>query len=294
MLTVSNNCGSGSFAAPPIPIGSPTATVSGSANVAPNQSVPIQAALTGTAPWYVTWSDGYQQTVSAGGPATASRQVSVSTTTTFTVTSISDAHCAGTASGSAVITVISVPAPTNFQGAVSSATSLTLSWSPVSNATYVVYRDSAPLPATGSTSYIDTVGSQTAHVYTVRAVVSGVQSSDSNRLLETTVVFHPSSTNKILVGDITDLRTAVNAVRALANTIVSCPPVTFTDPGLVSGQPVKGVHVQELRSALKTARDILQFPALSYQNADVNPATNGGHNYPIYLVDMTSLRGGVQ
>jgi hypothetical protein len=80
-----------------------------------------------------------------------------------------------------------------------------------------------------------------------------------------------------VTGDITDLRAAVNAVRALANLYQPCPPYTFTDPdSSLHGLAVKGLHMQELRDKLKEARDVLAFPALTYFHANVNPATNGG------------------
>jgi hypothetical protein len=80
----------------------PTAAVSGNATICAGSSTTITAALTGTAPFSVTWSDGV--TTSSG-----SRTVNPSSTTTYTVTSISDANCAGTSSGSAVVTVNQPP-----------------------------------------------------------------------------------------------------------------------------------------------------------------------------------------
>ncbi len=81
----------------------PTATVSGGATICPGSSTSIQAALTGTGPWTVIWSDGLTQSNVAASPAT--RNVNPSATTTYTVTSVSDANCAGTGSGSAAVTV---------------------------------------------------------------------------------------------------------------------------------------------------------------------------------------------
>jgi uncharacterized repeat protein (TIGR01451 family) len=93
----------------------PTAVVSGSGTICPGNSTNIQAALTGAGPWTVTWSDGVTQSNVTASPAT--RSVSPSASTTYTVTSVSDVNCAGTASGSAVVTVNTLPSitanPTN-------------------------------------------------------------------------------------------------------------------------------------------------------------------------------------
>src|SRR2546426_441330 len=80
-----------------------TAVVSGSATICNGSSTTISAALTGTSPWNVTWSDSVTQNVVATSPAT--RSVGPSTTTTYTVTALSDANGAapsGNLTGSAV------------------------------------------------------------------------------------------------------------------------------------------------------------------------------------------------
>ncbi len=85
----------------------PTATVSGDATICAGASTTISAALTGTGPWNLTWSDGATQNGVTSSPAT--RNVSPSSTTTYTVTAISDANCTGTSSGSATVTVNPLP-----------------------------------------------------------------------------------------------------------------------------------------------------------------------------------------
>ena len=88
----------------------PTSVVSGSTAICNGSSTVIAAALTGTGPWNVGWSDGINQNGVLASPAT--RTVSPLATTTYTVTSLADANCtaqAGDRTGSAVVTVISAP-----------------------------------------------------------------------------------------------------------------------------------------------------------------------------------------
>ena len=99
----------------------------GAATICIGGTTEISAALTGTGPWNVTWSDGLAQSVAAS-PAT--RTVQPDSTTTYTVTSVSDAHCAGTGSGSAVVTVglpVDAPAVTAPLSAAVGATGLAAS-----------------------------------------------------------------------------------------------------------------------------------------------------------------------
>jgi IPT/TIG domain len=81
----------------------PTAVVSGSAQICLGESTAIQAALTGTAPWALTWSDGVSQNGLVASPAVRTVQPTVNTT--FEVTTVSDAYCAGTGFGSAEVSV---------------------------------------------------------------------------------------------------------------------------------------------------------------------------------------------
>ncbi|MDL1948765.1 hypothetical protein FBQ97_03005, partial [Acidobacteria bacterium ACD] len=88
----------------------PTAAVGGGGTVCLGQSASISATLTGDPPWSVTWSDGVTQSGLTTSPAT--RDVSPTSTTVYSVTAVSDANGAGTSSGSATVTVTGVVAPT--------------------------------------------------------------------------------------------------------------------------------------------------------------------------------------
>ena len=106
--TVAKAQGTGTIKNDDVPLVPPTATVSGGGAICPSGTATIQAALTGAAPWKVTWSDGVMQTGVTGSPAT--RTVSPAMTTTYTVTAIADANFAsGSSSGSATVTVNANP-----------------------------------------------------------------------------------------------------------------------------------------------------------------------------------------
>src|SRR5262249_46806885 len=88
------------------PCSGPTATVSGNATICAGNSTTISAALTGAGPWTVFWSDGFAQGV---GSSPATRNVSPSFTTTYTVPIVADQNCAQPGTGSATVNVNQAP-----------------------------------------------------------------------------------------------------------------------------------------------------------------------------------------
>jgi hypothetical protein len=105
------------------------AIVSGSTTTCPGVSNNIEARLTGTAPWVLSWSDGVITTNSSD---VVIRPVSPSSTTTYSVTNLSDAVCSGgTITGSATVTV-------NTNGPTSSVI--------VSNEVLVIYNSNTNFP----------------------------------------------------------------------------------------------------------------------------------------------------
>ena len=100
----------------------PTGSISGDATICNGDNTNISFALTGVAPWDITYSaDGTETTVTTSDPS-YTLAVSPSTTTTYTITGLSDSQCtsnSGDLSGSAVVTVN--PRPT---GVVSGTTTI--------------------------------------------------------------------------------------------------------------------------------------------------------------------------
>jgi hypothetical protein len=232
-VTESNGCGSTSVSRT-LPIQStPTATVSGGGAINPGGSAQIQAALTGTAPWSVTWSDGVSQSGITVSPAT--RTVSPSVTTTYTVTAISDANCAGSSSGSATVTV-NLNAPTGFSATTITGSSLNVSlqWSAVQGAGwYQVERATilggvyspvgSHVTGTSASDSFSPTPSPTTYLYRVRAGVTagGVDTFSS-----------PSAIDYATVAT-----------------------VLFSDDPIISGLTgVKGIHLGEVRAAIDAVR----------------------------------------
>jgi subtilisin family serine protease len=83
------------------------ANVTGSATICPGGSATLSAALVGTGPWTLTWSDGFVQSGITTSPAT--RSVAPTVNTTYTLTNVANSTCSQSGAGSAVITVGGTP-----------------------------------------------------------------------------------------------------------------------------------------------------------------------------------------
>ncbi len=103
----------------------------------------------------------------------------------------------------------------------------------------------------------DYVASDTAYLYRVRAVNGGGMSAYSAPDLATTVIFTDSplvAGTTVQALHLSELRTAVDAVRALAGLAAA----GFTEPA-IAGTTIKAVHLTELRSAIVEAREALSL-----------------------------------
>jgi uracil phosphoribosyltransferase len=186
--------------------------------------------------------------------------------------------------------------PTNVVATATSTTSVQVSWTAAPGATsYDVLRSSngvsyAPLAGISGTTYTDLSASpNTAYLYAVRASAPNV-SDNSTPDLATAVIFTDpalvTGATMVKAVHLTQLRTAVNAVRQLAGLTT----FTYTDPTITPGVTiVKSTHVTELRTALGAARTALSLPAINYSHATLTTGMS-----LISAADIRELRSGTQ
>jgi len=163
--------------------------------------------------------------------------------------------------------------PTGVIATAQTTTSVLVSWTLPSGTApveYTIYRSAdgvnytpIGIAAHPNTTYTDATASpNTAYLYKVRSA-GGL--TDSNRDLATTVIFTDGTltagTTSLKTAHITELRTAVNAVRTLA----ALGAGSYTDPALSGGATsIRRLHVIDLRTALDAARSSLSLSALTY------------------------------
>jgi hypothetical protein len=175
-------------------------------------------------------------------------------------------------------------APANVIATVAPTGNVSLTWTAVNGAmSYTVYRTAnnanyANVGAPVTNDFTDSSAApNTAYLYKVTATISGVESPFSNKDLATTVVFTDSvlalQSTSVKAVHITGLRTAVDAVRKLANG-GNANAFNYTDPAVTpQSTVVKRIHVIDLRNALDPARAALGLPALSYADQTITQQT---------------------
>jgi uncharacterized repeat protein (TIGR01451 family) len=189
-------------------------------------------------------------------------------------------------------TVLGTPA--SLVATAISTSQVTMSWGGVSAATeYQVWRSTnheafvvVGLPTT--TNFLDgSLTAGTTYLYQVRAADDSNVGPASNTDPATTILFTDdpviTGTTIIKAAHVTELRTAVNAVRVAAG----LAPAMFTDV-ISAGVVVKALHINELRSNLDTARSTLGLPAIVYSN----PTLAAGSD--IRADDIREIRSGVK
>jgi len=173
-----------------------------------------------------------------------------------------------------------------------------VTWGAVANATgYEVWRSSmngayAMVGTTTTATSIDdslNVDPGTTYLYKVRAVAGSAHSAYSAIDLATTIVFTDTTLTGVAIKavHITQLQTAVNAVRAAAG----LSAVAFPDVTQPANRTIRASHIKDLRDALDEARDHnhLDLPAVPY----TDPTITAGVTKP-KPEHITDLRGGVQ
>ncbi|MDP9193738.1 MAG: FG-GAP-like repeat-containing protein [Acidobacteriota bacterium] len=186
-------------------------------------------------------------------------------------------------------------APTYLFATAYSASYVDLDWSHVSHATsYEILRsaNNGPFVVVGTSTwsdyYDDSVSPSTTYLYRVRAVAGSATGGLSPVDLATTIAFTDNyiSTGytKMKAAHITELRTAVNAVRIAGG----LSPTVFTDSTLTVGSFIKAVHLTELRASLNQARTTLGLSAVGYADATIPAGSK------IKAAHIRELREGVK
>ena len=161
-------------------------------------------------------------------------------------------------------TCVAFSPPTNVIATATSGTSVLVTYNAVAGATqYRIWRASAlntftQVGTSATTSFPDnTAAINTSYQYVVQAGDGTNFSANSDDDIATTVVFtdpaltSPASTAKL--AHFSELLTAVNALR----TLTLLAPSSFTAPTPGTNASIARVHVEDLRSAVTTARTAL-------------------------------------
>ncbi len=189
------------------------------------------------------------------------------------------------------VTVASLPTPTSLVATAAGTSNVNVNWSAVSGANhYEVWRsvngdEFGIVGSPSSPAFTDaTVSADTTYLYRVRAVGGGQSSAFSNIDAATTMVFTDdpivASSTKVKAVHLTELRAAVNAMRAAAD----LAPLG-SDPSVAVGAIIRAHHITDLRTALDAARSAIGLPAIAY--TDPSPTL-------IRAVHITQLRNGVK
>lgn len=187
--------------------------------------------------------------------------------------------------------------PTNVVATGTSATTATIAWTPIGEATsYEVRRRVnggswilAGSPA--AASFNDgALTPNSEYLYEVRAVFGGSGSSADSALdLASTFTFSDdplvAGTTLVKSVHLTELRTAVNA---LLNT-AGLPPATFTEPSLTLGTSIRKVHIEELRAAILSARAALGLSIPLFADATLTAQST-----PIKALHIQQLRAALK
>ncbi len=304
-LTSSNGCGSQTTTVPVAVVGppsslTPTAGTPQSTELSTTFGVPLQATVHDSAGHPLN-NIAVTFTAPASGPSamftgngSASTNASGIASMTATANSVLGTYGVTVAVGAltAAFTLTNTPAvPTNVIATAITPTSVSVTWRGTPGATYEVLRLAAAggLSTIGSSvsgSLLDTTASAgAAYLYKVRAILPTATAYGAADLATTVMFTDPTLGRGTVVrtAHVTELRTAVDAVRALAGMTGG----VYTDPTLTAGLTViRAVQLTDLRSAIDAARQSLALPFIAY----AVPTKGAG----ITAADMNDLRNRVQ
>jgi hypothetical protein len=251
-------------------------TITAPASIAPGATGVVSVTNTGlTYQWSIT-----NGTFTGGGTTATGASVSFTgTTSPVTLTVIATNSVACSITDSIIVPVIAgqqLAAPTGVTATAASPTSVNVAWNAVASATgYQIFRSASgtngftQIGTSATNAYLDSSASaNTAYLYRVRATNASSTSPDSGYDLATTVIFTDpalTSTASVKAAHVTQLRTAVNAVRILAGFGAG----SYTDAGLTTGTTVRRLHILDLRSNLDGARGLLSLQALTYTDSSI-------------------------
>jgi hypothetical protein len=163
------------------------------------------------------------------------------------------------------VTVSTLATPANLVATAPNASQVNLDWGDVAGADhYEVWRSShggayGMIGSPTASAFTDsTVSANTTYLYRVQAIDGGGDpSAFSNIDAATTIVFSEDSI--IRVTHITELRTAVNAIRSAA-----ALGTLAADGTIAAGALIRASHITALRAGLNEARSVIGLSALAY------------------------------
>ena len=265
LMVTASACSASATTNANVAVGNPTVTVSNG-----NSPNVIQAVLTGTAPWSITWSDNVTQSNVASSPVTRTVAPGV-----YSVTAVSDHNCSGTSSGTA--TVLATPQILSARTLDADSTGVHVTWTTVPNATsYSVQRRDCPSCGwgtvfTGNALVVDdhppASATRVTYLYRIVALANGTLSFPSSTDFATTAT---SLFAEPIVGGVTpirashvrELRLAIDAVRASTGLLPAYTtafiaegwPADYSPP---TGLAIRANDIGAMRRALDDAMSLL-------------------------------------